>query len=171
MNDILQELTGGDLRSDGRADDVARIVINQPELLPDLIEGLASDNKIIRMRAAHAIEVISRENGGLLIEFKPRLIRCAKEDALPETRWHLAQVFGNIDLSKRELSIVVPILCGYLTSGTILVRSWAVVGLGNIAEKNAQFRHEVLQEVARLNDDESPAVRSRVSQTLEKLLK
>lgn len=169
MNNILQQLTGGDLRSDGDADKVARTIIDRPELLPDLIKGFESDSEIIRMRTAHAIEVISRENGVLLEEFKPKLIKCAKEDALPETRWHLAQVFGNINLSNEELHVVLPILYEYLKSGTILVKSWTVVGLGNIAEKSRLFRDEILQKVAELKNDKSTAVRNRVSQTLAKL--
>lgn len=170
MNKILQQLTGGGLRSDGKADDVAELIIKQPELLPDLIEGFESDSEIIRMRTAHAVEVISRENGDLLEEFKPRLIKSAKEDALPETKWHLAQVFGNINLSDKETRIVLPILYEYLKSGTILVRSWAVLGLGNIAGKSGQFRREILQKIAELKNDKSPAVRIRVKQTLQKLL-
>lgn len=171
MNKILQQLTGGDLRSDGRADDVARQVIERPEFLPDLIEGFDSDSKIVRMRTAHAIEVISRKHGGLLEECKSKLIKYAKEDTLPETKWHLAQVFGNIDLSDEELHIVLPVLYEYLKSGTILVRSWAVVGLGDIAEKNARFRNEILQKVAELEDDKSPAVRKRVSQATAQALR
>jgi len=136
MNKLLRQLTGGDLRSDGLANDVARQVIDQPELLPDLVKGFESDSEITRMRTAHAVEVISRENGKLLKGFKPNLIKHAKEDTLPETRWHLAQVFGNISLSDKDLSIVLPILYEYLKSGTILVKSWTIVGLGKIAKNS-----------------------------------
>ena len=77
---ILKRLTGGDLRSDGKANYVAELVIRRPEFLPDLIEGFASDSKLIRMRTSHAVEVISRINGHLLTGYKPRLIECIKND-------------------------------------------------------------------------------------------
>ncbi len=171
MNKLLRQLTDGDLRSDGKANDAARQVIYQPELLPDLVEGFESDSEIIRMRTAHAVEVISRENGNLLEEFRPKLIKYAQKDTLPETRWHLAQVFGNLDLSPKETGIVLPILYKYLESGTVLVKSWTIVGLGNIAKKNDRFRQEILQKIAELQNDKSPAVRNRVVQVLGDLTK
>ncbi len=123
MNKILQQLNGGDLRSDGKANEVATQIIERPELLADLMEGFDSDNEMIRMRTAHAVEVISRKNGQLLESSKSKLIDHAGNDPLPETRWHLAQIFGNLPLSDRETETVLPILYGYLKDGTILVRS------------------------------------------------
>lgn len=130
MNSILEKLAGGDLRSDGEADRVARRVIERPDLLPYLIEGFQSDNEIIRMRTAHVVEVVSRQNSDLLEAFKAQLIQQAKTDTLPETRWHLAQVFGNLSLSDQETQDVLPILFEFLKTGTKLVRAWTVVGLG-----------------------------------------
>ena len=169
MNSILEKLAGGDLRSDGEADKVARRVIEQPDLLPYLMEGFQSDNEIIRMRTAHAVEVVSRQNGDLLETFKARLIEQAKTDTLPETRWHLAQVFGNLSLSDRETQDVLPILFDFLKTGTTLVRAWTVVGLGNIAKLNPGFQAGILQKVSDYQADQSPAVRNRVKQVLDSL--
>lgn len=169
MNSILEKLAGGDLRSDGEADNVARRVIEQPDLLPYLMEGFQSDNEIIRMRTAHAVEVVSRQNGDLLETFKARLIEEAKTDPLPETRWHLAQVFGNLTLSDRETRIILPLLYEYLRSGTTLVRAWTVVGLGNIAKSKPRLKAEILKVITVYKNDQSLAVRNRVKQALNSL--
>ncbi len=167
--DILTELAGGDLRSDGKANDVAGQIIEQPVLLRDLIAGFDSENEIIRMRTAHAVEVISRNNGDLLAGYKPRLIECIKNDSLPETRWHLAQVFGNISLSDREIKAILPVLFEFLSSGTVLVKAWTIVCLGDIARENPKFAKEIVKHISTLEADPSAAVRNRVKQVLNYL--
>lgn len=169
MNRVLEQLEGGDLRSDGKADDVAMQVIERPVLLPDLIEGFRSENRLIRMRTAHALEVISRNNAKLLENYKDELIKQAKADILPETRWHLAQIFGSLSFSDQELRIVLPLLFEFLKNGTTLVKAWTVVGLGNIAASNPGFRSEILKRISEYKEDRSPAVRNRVKQALKLL--
>lgn len=169
MNSILEKLAGGDLRSDGEADNMARRIIEQPDLLPYLMEGFQSNNEIIRMRTAHAVEVVSRQNGDLLETFKAQLIQQAKTDTLPETRWHLAQVFGNLSLSDQETQDVLPILFEFLTTGTTLVRAWAVVGLANIAKSKPFLKAKILKEITTHESDQSQAVRNRVKQALRTL--
>lgn len=41
MNELLRNLFGGDLRSDGRASDVAREVIRNSRPLSSLVQGLS----------------------------------------------------------------------------------------------------------------------------------
>jgi hypothetical protein len=60
MNDLLRLLTGGDLRSDGQANEVADFVMANPSRLNDLLDGLQDINDVVRGRTAHAIERISR---------------------------------------------------------------------------------------------------------------
>ena len=53
MNPILKKLTGGDLRSEGKADEVAKQIIDNPALIPDLLSGLDSDDNLLRSRTWH----------------------------------------------------------------------------------------------------------------------
>jgi len=71
MNGILEKLSGGDLRSEGKAEDVASEIIADPRLLADLVKGLSSDDKVIRARTCMTMEVISRDNPDLLIDVLP----------------------------------------------------------------------------------------------------
>ncbi len=96
MNKLLKKLSGGDLRSDRKGSEIAEEVIKQPDLLVELIEGLESSNKIIRMRTTHTLKVISRTHPQMIEEIKHRLINSVHKDEFPEARWHLAQIFGNI---------------------------------------------------------------------------
>ena len=64
MNALLRKLSGGDLRSDGRANEVAEEVIRTPELLEQLLEGLDEPDDLVRARTVHVMERISRTNQG-----------------------------------------------------------------------------------------------------------
>ena len=56
MNEILHKLQGGDLRSIGRSDEVVQDILNKPSLFKDVFMGILSDDPIVRMRSADAIE-------------------------------------------------------------------------------------------------------------------
>lgn len=61
MNKLLQSLTGGNLLSDGDSKEVAGFVLEQPEKISDLTEGLNEKEDAVRARAADALEFISRK--------------------------------------------------------------------------------------------------------------
>lgn len=50
MNYLLSKLAGGDLRSDGRADEVIKTILKDPELLTLLTEGLTEPDVVVRAR-------------------------------------------------------------------------------------------------------------------------
>ena len=165
---ILNELTGGDLRSDGKADEVAEKVLRNPLLLKELIEGLHSSDDVIKMRTAHALEYISRKNPELLEPVKPTLVNSAS-DTLPEVRWHLAQIFGNVPLSQKERDAVVSILFDYLDGESILVKAWSIESLGALAEKDGDIRDRIIQRIEPFQNDKSPAVRKRALKVVRNL--
>lgn len=59
MHEILQKLTGGDFRSTGRSEEVVEDVIRDPSLFAVVFHGMLSDDPLIRMRSADAIEKIT----------------------------------------------------------------------------------------------------------------
>jgi hypothetical protein len=69
MNTLLQKLSGGDLRSNGRAEEVAERVTRNPRLLEQLLEGLSEPDDVIRARTAHALERVSRKNQDCSVGF------------------------------------------------------------------------------------------------------
>jgi len=103
MKNILSKLSGGDLRSEGKAEEVAKEVIENPSLLSELLEGTKSKDKVIRGRTAMSLEIISRENVKLLEEYLPAIFELA-EDTVPQVRWHIAEILGRIEkYNKKDL--------------------------------------------------------------------
>lgn len=59
-NEILSNLRGGDRRSIGKVGEVVGAVQKKPDLFKDLVAGLFEADPVVRMRAADAMEKISR---------------------------------------------------------------------------------------------------------------
>jgi hypothetical protein len=92
---------GGDRRSIGRADEVTVAVSKNLAMFPELIQGLWSDDPLVRMRTADATEKITRRNPDLLRRYKRELLRLMAETKQQELRWHLAAM-GSKTRAERE---------------------------------------------------------------------
>jgi HEAT repeat protein len=167
VNEVLDRLSGGDLCTEGRAEEVALDIINDPSLLAALTEGLHSESKVIRGRACMAMEVISREHPNLLSSMIPDLIALASGDTVSQARWHLAEVFGNVPGSDGEAEQIISILFEYLNEKSKIVRYCAVQTLG-ILGKGSPRRGEILRRISGLRKDSKGLVKA-VEKALERL--
>lgn len=62
MIKILQKLTGGDLCSIGRAEEVVDDILRNPSLFAEVFEGMLHDDSCVRMRSADALEKVSSKH-------------------------------------------------------------------------------------------------------------
>lgn len=110
--DLLRSLAGGDRRSTGRSAEVVTAVTETPALFADLFAGLYDADRVVRMRAADAVEKITREHPRLLQAWKKQLLRdiAAREDK--EMRWHVAQMIPRLALAPREQRTAARVLMG-----------------------------------------------------------
>lgn len=169
MNDLLELLDGGDLRSDGHADEVAGDVIQDPELFPLLFDGLDEENDVVRGRTAHSLEKVSRDHPELFDGRLNRLIQQALKDELPVVKWHLAMLFVNLNLSEAGTSEVISALYTLLEDTSVFVKSWSISSLTILALKNPDNKDEITSKLKALENDESAAVRNRTSKALRTL--
>jgi HEAT repeat protein len=79
---LLALLAGGDRRSIGRANQVVAAVLHSPETFPQLMKELWSTDSLVRMRAADAVEKISRQKPELLRPYKNELLGLMRETAM-----------------------------------------------------------------------------------------
>ncbi len=114
MVEILKKLQGGDLRSIGRANEVVGDVLDNSSLFGQLFDGMCSKDPVIRMRAADAVEKVTRSNTDLLVPFKKRLIEEVSQIEQQEVRWHVAQMFPRLDLERDELERVFQLLLEWI---------------------------------------------------------
>jgi HEAT repeat protein len=169
MNQLLLMLRGGDLRSDGEAHQVARIVLDNPALLSDLLGGLEVDEQVVRGRTAHALEKIARDQPEWL---QPHLsiLLAAGDDPLPMVRWHMAMIYADLALFEQEVVVLTQKLLEMLDDTSVFVRSWAISSLCIIAKLYPASNAEITSRISAYSQDESIAIRARVRKALEALL-
>lgn len=161
MRSLLQKLEGGDLRSTGQADEVASDVLNKPELFSVLVDGLSSENPIIKMRAADAMEKASRIQPDHLLPFKKQLIKLAEISEQKEVRWHLAQILPRLNLSHKENVSVVNTLLTYLSGNSSIVNTFVIQAFADIAQSDNKLQPELLVHIKELSETGTPAMKAR----------
>ena len=169
MNDLLGLLKGGDLRSDGAADEVAAEVIENPELFDLLFDGLYEKDDLIRGRTAHALEKVSRVHPELLGQYTDKLIESAKKDHLPFVLWHLAMLFANLNLTSDEKKEIISTLFYLLENKNVFVKTWSISSLTILAMENPDEKDEIIIRIKKFEKSKSAAVRNRATKALNVL--
>ncbi|MCK4952882.1 hypothetical protein KAS14_03785 [Candidatus Bathyarchaeota archaeon] len=167
MNNLLKKLSGGDLRSDGRANEVAEETVKNPQLIDKLFRGLSVSDDVIRARTTHALEKISRTNPEPLREIMPWLIKLAYEDEVPMVKWHLAMIFGNIPNSQKNLDEIISTLIYFLKDKSNFVKSWSISSLAIQGRKNQNKRRKIIVSITLLTNHKSASIRSRARKALK----
>ena len=74
MARLVDWLEGGDLRSDGAANQAAQAVLQNEALVADLAEGLSHEDAVVRGRTLDALEKIARTRPELVHPYLSQVI-------------------------------------------------------------------------------------------------
>ncbi len=144
MKSLLQKLEGGDRRSIGKADEVVRLVLKNPALFKEIVEGMYHDNPIIRMRCADAAEKITLKHPEYLIPYKKTLINRISGINQQEVRWHVAQMLPRMELSNEEKNQAIALLHSYLQDKSNIVKTFSLQALTDFAIKDDHLKKMVI---------------------------
>ena len=169
MDGILEKLEGGDRRSIGKADEVVEEVLSNPSLFGVVFSGMLSDNPLIRMRSADAVEKVTAKHPEYLEPFKAELIGRVAEIEQQEVRWHVAQMVPRLGLTEEELERVVEILEGYLRDKSRIVKTSSMQALADLAEQDSTLLLKAIELIEKHTRTGSPAMQSRGRKLLVKL--
>jgi len=170
MNQLLKWLADGDLRTDGSGTEVADLVLQNPQLLKDLLDGLKEPNEVVRGHTAHALERVSRSQPDLLLAHLPQLIRSAKHDKVAMVRWHLAMLLGNVAAFEEYVQVIISTLLDLLQDDSAFVRSWAIASLCIVGRQYPRKSGYILKRIAPLQQDDSIAIRNRARRAVDLLM-
>ncbi len=161
MHPLLSQLDGGDRRSIGRSNEVVSEVLADPELFDILFSGLLTDNSLVRMRSADAIEKITVQHPKYLHPYKRALLQQVAQSEEKEVRWHVAQMFSRIEWNRRERRKILGILLNYLTDQSSIVRTFAMQALADLACQAPELRAAALARLEELTAKGTPAMKVR----------
>ena len=149
---------------------VVEMVARRPTRAPELVQALASGDPAIALRAADALEKISRNHRELLMPHQQRLVRVAKRTADPGIRWNLIQILVRLVSGHRAAqSLARQLRVWYLSDPSAIVRTCALDGVVTLAATEPRLTtiaHELLDDA---NRSPSAAVRAR-ARRLERMV-
>lgn len=166
---ILDQLRGTDRRSIGKSNQVVDAVLADPRLFDAVFEAMLSDDAVLRMRAADAIEKISAHRPDLLQARKRVILTRVAKIEQQEVRWHVAQIFSRLKFTARERRTVVEILNEFLQDQSGIVRAFSMQALADIAEQDEDLRAPIITQLQTLTRTGTPAMKSRGKKLLAKL--
>lgn len=162
-------LKGGDRRSIGRSSQVVKLVSRAPRRFAELIQCLWSDDPIVRMRAADAVEKVSVVRPELLKPYKTELLGLLAEAEQIELRWHLAQMIPRLPLTESERRRAAETLQLYLEDRSSIVRTFALQALADISGNNPVLRSQVKEILEQSVVRGTAAMRARARRLLKEL--
>jgi len=169
MSDILEKLRGGDLRSIGRANEVAQELENNPVLFESVFDGLSSTEPVVRMRSADVIEKATQRKPELLAGYTLKVIQVLTTAEQKEVCWHMAQIAPRLKCNKSEENEIIESLKSYLLHKSKIVQVSAMESLATIAERNNSILNEVIGIITKHKETGSPAIQSRGRKLLQRL--
>jgi HEAT repeat protein len=171
MSAILEKLQGGDLRSIGRANEVAQEVEDNPALFESVFDGLTNDDPVIRMRAADVIEKVTQSKPELLFGYTSKVISLLASTEQQEVCWHMAQIAPRLKYNESQENEIIESLKSYLVHKSKIVQVSAMESLTTIAERNTAILDEMVEIITKLKETGSPAVQSRGRKLLQRLIR
>ncbi len=169
MHAILKMLQGGDRRSIGRSNEVAALVLEQPELFGVLICGVALDDPLVRMRCADAAEKVTALHPEYLRPYKRTLIAGYSRIEQKEVRWHIAVLLARLPLTEKEQKRVIEILLAYTNDSSSIVKTMAMQALADLAKDDEKLQPLVRRHIEELSIIGTPAMRARGKHLLTEL--
>ena len=149
MGDLVARLARGDRRTTGDATGVADQVAADPGRLPELVECLFAPSAGIRMRAADALERVSRVVPRALDAYTDRLLTDIAAIEQAEVRWHVAQILPRLALDEGQRWRAAALMVTWFEHGeSRIVRTSALQAMVDLAETDAPLR-ELAAEMMR----------------------
>jgi hypothetical protein len=170
MNQIIFWLSGGDLRSDGMANEVVDLVLENCQLLDDLLVGLNQSDNVIRARTADVLEKVARVKPELMDPHISKLIQIAKNDQIVMVKMHLAMLFGHQVALGKSIPDITEILFRLLRDDSVFTTSWAIVSLCIVARKYPYYCGEIIKNIEQLQTAPSIAIRTRSRKAMALLI-
>jgi hypothetical protein len=166
---IAAMLKGGDRRSIGEANQVAKLVLAEPKLFAELVECLWDEDPVVRMRATDVAEKVTVTRPKLLNPYKQELLGLLAEAEQIELRWHLALMVPRLGLTGPERQRAAESLQRYLGDRSSIVKTFALQGLADLARQDTTLRELAKQAIEESLRTGTAAMKARARKLIRDL--
>jgi hypothetical protein len=170
--DFKAMLSGGDLRSIGKSNAVVLRIKSQHDF-DGLFEYLFDGDRLVVMRAADAIEKLTRCKPEYLKTHKKAIIKLCRTAENKELQWHLALLVARLLLDKTEMAEVWNILKSWAHDPvySCIVRVNAIQGLFELTKQHFTYKDEFYVLLSKLEQESVPSIKARVHRLRNELKK
>jgi len=168
MNTFIEVLSGGDLRSIGGVNAIAKQVQSQHRF-DELFELLFHNDRLIVMRAADAVEKITKNKPEYLNSHKKSLLRLLKDAKDKELKWHLALLASRLKLTKSELGKAWEILSNWAldSNESRIVRVNSIQALFDLSQQAPELMGDFELTITQLEREEIPSLKARIRKLIK----
>ncbi len=163
---------GGKSNSLGRAGEVIDIVLRDRSRLDELYQCLFDDDAWVRMRAADSLEKVCRIHPEWLTPYIDRLSRDFATSDQPSTQWHMAQIYGAVELTTAQREFAVRWLKKLLSSPSVdwIVATNSMITLMQFTRESLFPKPEMIALLDIQQQHKSAAVVKRATKLRDELL-
>ncbi len=126
MSQIIAWLQEGDIRSIGRANEIAAMVLENTFMFEDLLDSLGHERDVVRAHGSDALEKVVRERPDLLAPYLDEIIPLAEKESLAVVKLHYAMLFGHLLATEAAVPPIKAILLKLLADESVFTSSWAI---------------------------------------------
>ena len=163
MIDIESYLTGGDLRSTGNVQALLPLIQTQADFDALFAYMLVTDRLLV-MRAADAVEKITRDTPHYLDSHSPELLNFFTSARDIELQWHIALLASRLELDTDSLTFVWERLSEWAltTGGSRIVRVNALQSLHDLTEKHPEYQSSCADIFQTVQQENIPSINARL---------
>lgn len=163
MKNLKVYLTGSDLRSIGAVDKILPLIKNQKDF-DDLFRHLFFDDRIVKMRAADAVEKITLKYPDYLTKHKSNLLNLIESAKEKEFKWHLALLVTRVKLTSEEMGIVSCILIKWTKdkNESKIVRVNSLQSLYELSRQNINLERKFVKIIKEIDKENIHSLKARI---------
>jgi len=163
MNKLTDKLKGSDLRSIGKANEIALSIITQNDF-DELFEGFYDSDRKVVMRTADTIEKVTLHNADFLQKHKNELIDLLNSSENIELKWHLALLLPRLNLKENEIGMVWHTLTKWATDKkeSKIVRVNSIQGLCNLLQQRPELLQDFSLTLTEVEKDNIASINARI---------